>query len=77
MTDSMKVNRSIYFATLQGDVIFETKLYMLRLVQQNLVTDKPLDTYIVYNASELILFKKYATFECLALLFLIAFIDSS
>ena len=28
MIDSMKVKRSIYFATLQGYVIFETELYM-------------------------------------------------
>ena len=27
MVDAMKVKRSIYFATLQGYVIFETKLY--------------------------------------------------
>ena len=28
MVDAMKVKRSIYFATLQGYVIFETKLYL-------------------------------------------------
>ena len=28
MIDSMKVKRSIYFATLQGYVIFETELYI-------------------------------------------------
>ena len=28
MVDAMKLKRSIYFATLQGYVIFETKLYM-------------------------------------------------
>ena len=28
MVDAMKVKRSIYFATLQGYVIFETELYM-------------------------------------------------
>ena len=27
MVDAMKVKRSIYFATLQGYVIFETELY--------------------------------------------------
>ena len=31
MIDSMKVKRSIYFATLQGYVIFETELYILYL----------------------------------------------
>ena len=31
MIDSMKVKRSIYFATLQGYVIFETELYNIRL----------------------------------------------
>ena len=29
MIDAMKVKRSIYFATLQGYVIFETELYMV------------------------------------------------
>ena len=28
MVDAMKVKRSIYFATLQGHVIFETELYI-------------------------------------------------
>ena len=28
MIDAMKMKRSIYFATLQGYVIFETKLYI-------------------------------------------------
>ena len=28
MIDAMKMKRSIYFATLQGYVIFETELYM-------------------------------------------------
>ena len=33
MIDSMKVKRSIYFATLQGYVIFETELYTLPLMK--------------------------------------------
>ena len=33
MIDAMKMKRSIYFATLQGYVIFETKLYVSQLIR--------------------------------------------
>ena len=35
MVDAMKVKRSIYFATLQGYVIFETELYIAERVILN------------------------------------------
>ena len=44
MIDAMKVTRSIYFATLQGYVIFETKLYSRKVTE--IGGDIPMEMFI-------------------------------